>query len=67
MVAAGGGYQRFLNNVLDQNGVVNRTSITAEEIAALYSNVVNTQNIINGKRAGGGSGVGMINKSKINH
>lgn len=46
---------------LDQ--AFNRSSITAEEIATLYSNVVATQNIMNGKRSGA---AGIIHK-KINH
>ena len=44
-------YQKYLDPGANGSG----TNITAEEIAALYSNVLATQTIINGKRQGGGT------------
>lgn len=49
--AANGNYQKYLDPAANPSGA----NITAEEIAALYSNVLATQTIINGKRQGGGT------------
>ena len=45
-----GNYQKYVDTA--GGSTVN---ITAEEIAALYSNVLATQTIMSGKRSGGGS------------
>lgn len=47
--ATPGGYQKFI----EQSAALDRgtSNITAEEIAALYSNVLATQSIMSGKRS----------------